>query len=216
MKKFFYIAMIFALMILPNICSASVIQPRKMDGEYHIVYPSVDPDIDVAELPIYGKISMKIQETVNNFWNSLDINDFVKSTLNYQITCDKNNILSMVFTMTIHVDGGIYDKDAQSNDIPAIYKQTLNFDMRTGDFIEPENLQNIFGESNYTPKNISQKLKAYAKAHNLKLSPAFENLQSIPYCYYVDENLHLHFIFNGSVFSPSLKYYDFVDVDATI
>ncbi|MBR5914028.1 MAG: hypothetical protein IKZ58_06685 [Selenomonadaceae bacterium] len=217
MKKFFFAVMILALMI-PNICGASAIQTWKIDGEYHAVYPSVDPDVDVSELPIYNKIGDKIREVLQDFWNSVEVTGgFIKSNLNYEITCDKDNILSIVFTSTMKFADkpSLYEKDAYGNEIPFMYKQTLNFDMRTGDFIEPDNLKNLSNKYNCTPQDILKKLQAYAKANNFELSPEINNLQIIPQRYYIDENLHLHFIFAGYEISPTLKYYDFIDIDIT-
>lgn len=215
MKKFFCTLMILALMI-PNICGASAIQTWKIDGEYHATYPSIDPEIDVSEIPKYNKIGDKIREVLQDYWKSLEVTGgFVKSNMNYEITCDKDNILSMVFTVTMKFTDkpGFYEKDADGNEIPFMYKQTLNFDMRTGDSIEPENLKNFSDKYNFTPQDILKKLRAYAKANNFELSSEINNLQMIPQRYYIDENLHVHFIFAGYEVAPTLKYYDFVDID---
>ena len=216
MKKFF-ITMILALMI-PNICGASAIKTWKIDGEYHAVYPSVDSEIDASEIPKYNRIGDKINEVMRDYWNSVAFTGgFVKSTMNYEITCDKDNFLSMVFTVTMMFTDkpDFYEKDAKGNIIPSIYKRTLNFDMRTGYFIEPESLKNFSDKYSCTPQDISKKLQEYAKAHNFELNSAMKDLQIIPQCYYIDENLHLHFIFAGYELSQKLKYYDFVDIDMT-
>lgn len=215
MKKIFCALMILALMI-PNFCGASAIKTWKIDGEYHVTYPSIDPQIDSSEIAKYNRISEKINEVMRDFWNSTAVTGgFVKSTMNYEITCDRDNFLSMVFTVTMKFKdrSEFYEKDADGNDIPFMYKQTLNFDMRTGYFIEPENIKNFADKYNFTPQDISNKLQAYAKAHNFELNPEMKDLQMIPHRYYIDENLHLHYIFEGYELSQKLKYYDFVDID---
>lgn len=219
MKKIFYAVMILALMILANICvanAASAIQTWKIDGEYHITYPSVDSQIDESELTKYSRISDKINEVMRDYWNFTSVTGgFVNSTMDYEITCDRDNFLSMVFTVTMKFKDRpeFYEKDANGNEIPYTYKQTLNFDMRTGYFIEPENLKNFSDKYNFTLKDISDKLQAYAKAHNFELNPEMKDLQMIPQRYYIDENLHLHFIFGSYELSQKFKYYDFVDID---
>ena len=218
MRKIFC-AVIMALMILPNICGASKLQTWEINGEYHAVYPSVDPETDASEIPIYNKIGDKINEVMKDFWNSVSVTGgFIKSNLNYEITCDKNNILSMVFTVKMMFTDKpfFYEKDAAGNVIPFMYKQTLNFDMRTGDVIEPENLKNISAKYNFTPQDIIKKVTTFAKKNNIELNADFENLNIIPQRYYIDENLHVHFIFAGYELSTKLKYYDFIDIDATI
>ena len=217
MKKIFYALMILALMI-PNFCGASAIKTWKVDGEYHLVYPTVDPEVDASELPIYNRISEKINEVMRDYWNFTSVTGgFVKSTMDYEITCDRDNFLSMVFTVTMKFTDKpeFYEKDANGNEIPFMYKQTLNFDMRTGYFIEPDNLKNFSDKYSCTPKDISKKLQEYAKAHNFELNTDMKDLQMMPSRYYIDENLHLHFIFNGYELSQKFKYYEFVDIDMT-
>ena len=210
-------AVILALLILPNICGASKLQKWEINGEYHAVYPSVDPETDASEIPIYNKIGDKINEVMKDFWNSVSVTGgFIKSNLNYEITCDKNNILSMVFTTSLHYDKGIYEKDAAGNVIPFMYKQTLNFDMRTGDVIEPDNLKNISAKYNFTPQDVIKKVKSYATKNNLKLNADLEKLNVIPQRYYIDENMHVHFIFAAYEFSQTLHYSDFVDIDMSL
>lgn len=223
MKKLFCTAMIFAIIILPNICNAaSKLETWKFDGEYHAVYPSVNPEINVSEIPIYNKVSDKINEVMKAFWNSVSVTGgFIKSTMNYEITCDKDNLLSMVFTVTMMFTDKpfLYEKDADGNPIPFIYKQTLNFDMRTGDFIEPDNLKNLFNQyakDKYSPENLTKKVKAYAKKNNIELTSDFHGFNIIPQRYYIDENMHLHFIFAPYELSTKLNYYDFIDIDATL
>ena len=217
MKKFFCTLMILALMI-PNFCSASALETWQIDGEYHVVYPSVNPEIDVSEIPIYNKIGDKINEVMKDFWNSVCVTGgFIKSAMNYEITCDKDNILSMVFTVKMMFTDKpfFYEKDAAGNIIPFMYKQTLNFDMHTGDPIESDNLKNISAKYNFTPQDVLKKLKAYAVKNNIELNADIENLNIIPQRYYIDEKMNVHFIFAGYEISTKLKYYDFVDLEMT-
>lgn len=214
MKKIISALMILALMILPNICGAkAAFHPETVKGEYNIVFPEFDP-IDNSQIPIYAKITTTFNNVMDEYWRSVHFNDnFVSSTMNYEITCDTDDILSIIFTVTMHSKGGIYDKDINGNDIPFTYKRVVNFDMHTGDEIESENLKNISPKYNFTSQDVIKKLKAYAKKNNFKLNPEIENLNIMPQRYYIDKNMNVHFLFMSYEISNELRYIDFADID---
>ncbi len=202
MKKFF-IVMILALMI-PNICGATEIQATDYKGDFQFVYP----EVKIANRFINTKINEKIREEVKELFHTVKQPDVsTTATMTYEISCDDKNILSLILTEVVYVQGAAH---------PSTYKRALNFDTRTGKLIKPSDLKNIsreYAKDDYTPKGITKKLKAYAKSNGISLNGDFKEFEKMPENFYFDENFHLHFIFQQSELAPYAA--GIIDFDAT-
>ena len=204
MKKIFC-TLILALMILPNICGATEIQPINYKGNFNFNYPIVNLSNTFAE----NRINEKILEEVKILFDSArQTYNSMTATMDYEIVCDKNNILSIILTEIVYPDGAAH---------PSTFKRALNFDTRTGKFIQHVDLKSIsreYAKNTYTPKGITKKLKAYATKNNLALYDSFKELEKLPENFYFDENFHLHFIFQQYEVAPYAV--GIIDLDATL
>lgn len=204
MKKILY-AVIFMLMILPNICGATEIQSTDYVGDFKFTYPTVKNSNTFIET----KINEKIREEVKELFNAVKQPDMsTTATMSYEIPCDKNNILSVILTEVVYVKKAAH---------PLTYKRALNFDTRTGKLIKQADLKNIsreYAKADYSEKGITHKLKAYAKENNLTLNSDFKELKEFPENFYFDENFHLHFVFQQYEVAPYAV--GIIDLDATL
>lgn len=193
LRKIFCTLMILALMILPNICGATQIQTKNYNGDFQFVYP----EVKISDRIIEGRINEKIREEVKEFFSTVrEPNPSASASMSYEITCDKNNILSIVLTEYVYYQGAAH---------PATFKRALNFDVRSGKLIGVDGLKKIsrrYAKDDYSPKGITKKLKAYAKNNNITLYGSFKELETFPENFYFDENLHLHVIFQQYEVAP--------------
>ena len=190
--------------MIPNICGATEIQATDYKGDFQFVYP----EVKIANRFINTKINEKIREEVKELFHTVKQPDVsTTATMTYEISCDDKNILSLILTEVVYVQGAAH---------PSTYKRALNFDTRTGKLIKPSDLKNIsreYAKSDYTPKGITKKLKAYAKSNGVSLNGDFKEFEKIHENFYFDENFHLHFIFQQSEVAPYAV--GIIDFDAT-
>ena len=198
-------AVIFMLMILPNICGATEIQSTDYVGDFKFTYPTVK----ISNTFIETKINEKIREEVKELFNAAKQPDTsTTATMSYEITCDDKNILSVILTEIVYPQGAAH---------PSTFKRALNFDTRTGKLIKQADLKNIsreYAKADYSVKGITQKLKTYAKENNLMLYDDFKELKEFPENFYFDKNFHLHFIFQQYEVAPYAV--GTIDFDATL
>ena len=204
MKKIFC-TLILALMILPNICGATEIQSTDYKGDFQFTYP----EVKFSNNFINTRINEKIREEVKELFATVKQPDrSTTATMNYEIMCDDKNILSVILTEIVYFEGAAH---------PSTFKRALNFDTRTGKFIKHADLKNIsreYAKTDYTPKGITRKLKAYARNNGIALYESFKELEKLPENFYFDENFHLHFIFQQYEVAPYAA--GIIDLDATL
>lgn len=193
LRKIFGTLIILALMILPNICGATQIQSQNYKGDFQFVYP----EVKIEDRIIEGRINEKIREEVKEFFSAVrEPYPSASASMSYEITCDKNNILSIVLTEYVYYQGAAH---------PLTFKHALNFDVRSGKLIGIGGLKKIsrkYATENYSPKGITKKLKTYAKRNRIFLYDSFKELENFPENFYFDENLHLHVIFQQYEVAP--------------
>lgn len=193
LKKFFCIVMFLSLIILPNICGATQIQSANYKGDFQFVYP----EVKMSDRIIAGKINEKIREEVKEVFSAVrEPDNSVTASMNYEIACDQNNILSIILTEYIYHKGAAH---------PSMFKRTLNFDTRSGKLIGFEDLKKVspkYVKKEYSPKGITAKLKDYAKNNGFTLYRDFKELESFPENFYFDTDLHLHVIFQQYEVAP--------------
>ncbi len=111
----------------------------------------------------------------------------------FEIPCNyEYGILSVIITECVYFEGAAH---------PATYRKSLNFNSDSGIRIFADSLTEL-GDSDYSPQNLSRKLKAYADKNKLKLYDDFTELERVPEDFYFDENLHVHFIFQQYEVAP--------------
>ncbi|MBQ6976447.1 MAG: DUF4163 domain-containing protein [Selenomonadaceae bacterium] len=204
MRKIFCAA-IFMLMILPKICGATEIQSTAYKGDFQFTYPTVK----ISNTFVENRINQKIREEVKELFDTVKQPDnSVTATMQFEIACDKNNILSVILTEVMYSEGAAH---------PLTFKRALNFDTRTGKIISNADWKKIsreYSKSDYSVKGITRKLKAFAKENNFKLYDDFKALEKLPENFYFDENFHLHVIFQQYEVAPYAV--GIIDLDMTI
>lgn len=212
-KKIFLVLIIFLTNF--SFANAAKIDSAKFNGDDNLIYPVVfTKNSDAA-----GKINSIIRNEVESFL--VHINDTAADGkeaeedkiqgygVNFEIPCNhENGILSIILTEYV------YYKNAAH---PSTYRRALNFNSDSGVRISSDSLSEIaheeFGESSYSPKNLTRKLKKYAAEHDIPLYESFRQLTKIPEDFYFDDNLHVHFIFQQYEVAPYAA--GIIEFDAT-
>ena len=195
MKKIFFALIIF----LMNFSAASAVEIAETNylGNENLVYPFVIVENHEVEKKINAEIFSEVERFLAEVKkNSAEMNATATVTINFEIPCNYEfGILSVILTEYVY-----FEKSAH----PATYRRALNFNSDSGQRIFAKNL--IFSyeddESNYSPKNLTLKLKKYAKKNNIHLYEDFRELTQIPEDFYFDENLRVHFIFQQYEVAP--------------
>ena len=213
MKKIFLVLIIFLMNF--SAVNAAQIDSAKFNGDDDLIYPVVfTKNPDAAE-----KINAVILSEIKSFLIRIDEmaadgKDEEKipiqsRAVNFEIPCNyENGILSIILTEYVSYKNAAH---------PLTYRRALNFNSDSGKRILSESLSEIaneeFGESSYSPKNLTRKLKNYAKENNIFLYEDFRQLTTIPEDFYFDENLHVHFIFQQYEVAPYAA--GIIEFDAT-
>ncbi len=208
MKKMILV-LSFVLMTLPQICSAAIIDTALYLGNTNIMYPVIFTGNPEAE----GKINSEIRNAVKNFTDGVkaeseEYGSPAEISVGFSIPCnEENGILSIILEEYVNYEGSAH---------PMIFQRTLNFNSDSGVRLTVEGLSEIakeeFGESAYSPKNITRKLKAFAKSEGIELYPDFKELETVPEDFYFDSNLHVRFIFQKYDVAPYAV--GIIDIDA--
>lgn len=205
MKKFFCMMILMTLLAFQNICGAMEIDSANYKGNFDFTYPVVktsNPHVD-------SLINEKILERVKDFFGaSSQPPNSITSTVQYRVTCNKKNILSIILLYSHYNEGAAH---------PLSYEAALNFDTRTGKLLGLNDLKKIsseYAKAEYSPKGITKKLLDYAKKNEIYLFPEFKGLESLPENFYFDEKFHLHFIFQEYDVAPYAA--GIIDLDATL
>ena len=203
MRKLFFTLIIFFVTSAANFASAAEIDRVFYFGNAEISYPLVIAKNDDAT----AKINRVIRAEVKHFIDGLkdSENNIGGVGVDYEIPCNhENGILSIVLTEYVYFEGAAH---------PLTFKRGLNFNSDSGVRLTSDTLTEIAKKpTDYTPADITAKLKIYSKKNNLPLSTDFQELTAIPEDFYFDDNLHVHFIFQQYEVAPYAA--GIIDLDA--
>lgn len=205
MKKFILAGIFFIFVSAANFANAAEIDRVFYFGNSEISYPLVIAKNDDAT----AKINKVIRAEVKKFFDGLkdSQNNIGGVGVDYEIPCNhENGILSVVLTEYVYFEGAAH---------PLTWKRGLNFNSDSGARLTADTLSEIAKHGNdYTPAELTRKLKAYSKKNNLPLSADFQELTVIPEDFYFDDNLHVHFIFQQYEVAPYAA--GIIDLDADL
>lgn len=198
MKKIFF-ALIICLM---NFSTASAVEIAATNylGDENLVYPFVIVENHEAEKKINVEIFCEVERFLEQVKHTAAENGATVAsvTISFEVPCNYEfGILSVVLTEYVY-----FEKAAH----PATYRRALNFNSESGQRILAQSLTEIAhdenGESNYSPKNLTLKLREHAKKNKIQLYKDFQQLTKVPEDFYFDENLRVHFIFQQYEVAP--------------
>lgn len=213
MKKIFFVLIIFLMNF--STVKAAQIDSAKFNGDDDLNYPVVfTENPEVSE-----KINAEIQREIKNFLfhvnetaaDGKEVEEIPIQAvgINFEVPCNnENEILSIILTEYVNYKNAAH---------PLTYRRALNFNLDSGKRILSDSLSEIaheeFGESSYSVKNLTRKLKNYAKENKIFLYQDFQQLTKIPDDFYFDENFHVHFIFQQYEVAPYAA--GIIEFDAT-
>ncbi len=210
MRKLIFLLSVILCFIPANFSSAAVFDTVQFLGNSGIIYPLVITGKDETDGKINAEIRRTVQEFVVNANTETAEPDFssVDVGLSFSVPCNyENGIVSILLHGYVNYKGSAH---------PLSFLRALNFNSDSGKRIYSSSLTEIgkeeFGESAYSPKNVTRKLKAHAAKEGFELYPEFTELESVPNDFYFDQNLHVHFIFQQYEVAPYAV--GIIDVDA--
>lgn len=204
MKKILFV-LIILLVNFSNVHAAQIDSANYL-GDENLKYPVVVAENQIAAIKINSEIRAEISRFLAETDKTMKDCDFTDKAVStdFIIPCNyEYGILSVVITEYVYFPGAAH---------PATYRKALNFNSDSGIKISADSLTEI-GNSDYSPKNITVKLKEYAKKNKLSLYHDFVELDKIPENFYFDENLHVHFIFQQYEVAPYAM--GIIEFDAT-
>ncbi|MBR6012282.1 MAG: DUF3298 domain-containing protein [Selenomonadaceae bacterium] len=200
MRKIFFALIIFLMNF--SAVHAAQIDSAKYKNNDDLIYPVVF----VKNPEAAGKINSEIRRAVESFLvhvettaaDGLESSRAKEVSISFEVPCNhENGILSIILTEYFYLEGAAH---------PSTARRTLNFNSDSGERITADSLSEIakeeYGESEYSPKNLTRKLKKYVEKNNLMLYSGFKQLTKIPEDFYFDNNLHVHFIFQQYEVAP--------------
>ncbi len=200
MRKIFLVLVIFLMNF--SAVQAAQIDSAKYKNNDDLIYPVVF----VKNPEAAGKINSEIRRAVESFLvhvettaaDGLESSRAKEVSTSFEVPCNhENGILSIILTEYFYLEGAAH---------PSTARRTLNFNSDSGERITADSLSEIakeeYGESEYSPKNLTRKLKKYVEKNNLMLYSSFKQLTKIPEDFYFDNNLHVHFIFQQYEVAP--------------
>lgn len=204
MNKILFV-LIILLVNFSNVHAAQIDSANYL-GDENLKYPVIVTENQIAAVKINSEIRAEISRflaEVDQIMKECDFTDKAVST-DFTIPCNyEYGILSVVITEYVYFPGAAH---------PATYRKALNFNSDSGIKISADSLTEL-ANSDYSPKNITVKLKAHAKKNKLSLYNDFVELNEIPDNFYFDENLHVHFIFQQYEVAPYAM--GIIEFDAT-
>lgn len=204
MKKIILAGIFFVLLSAANFADAATVEKHLYHNMPNFIYPVVKVDNPDAEAKINQKILEEIQLALNNLKKKAG-SDFMNIHLSYSVPCNQDvGLLSIIFSENVMVENAAH---------PWNLVHTLNFNSYSGEQITTNDLSEIARHGNdYTPAELTRKLRIYAKKTNRKLNQDFTGLSEIPKNFYFDENLHVHFLFE----QETIAHYavGIIDLDA--
>ncbi len=207
MKKFLMAAIFFVMVSITNFANAAEIDRAFYLGDSDISYPLViakNPDASIKiNSEIRNEIKKFIEETnkqrAEGNFNSVVIN------VDYEIPCNhENGILSIILNEYVNFENSAH---------PSSYRRGLSFNSDSGARLTSDTLSEIAkNEIDYTPEELTKKLRTYAAKNNLYLFQDFQRLTKTPEDFYFDDNLHVHFLFQQYEVAPYAV--GIIDLDA--
>ena len=196
MKKFILAEILFFIIGITNFANAAevtkdsynnYIEKTYYNNNQDLVYPVVTTLNPVAAEKINREIRKNIQLWIDDI-NKRGGEDVKALSINYETQCNHNGgILSIIFRQYVMIDGAAH---------PWNLVHTLNFNSDSGERLTVEGLSEIAKHGNdYTPAEITRRLKVYSKINNRPLRSDFKQLDTIPENFYFDDDLHVHFLF---------------------
>ena len=207
MKKIFLSLIIFLVAATANFASAAEIDRAYYLGAADISYPVVIAKNPAATEKINAVIRAEVKKILDTANANIADGTFNSVTVNvdYQIPCNHDGgILSVILTAYVN-----YEHSAH----PSNSYYGLNFNSDSGAQILSNTLTEIAKKpTDYTPSDITAKLKKYAAQRGFYLNVDFQDLTEVPQNFYFDDNLHVHFIFNQYDVAPYAV--GIIDLDA--
>lgn len=186
MKKFI-LALVFFVMSAANMANAAEIDRAYFNGNPELSYPLIIVKNTDAAAKINAEIRNEIKRITDDIYTRAG-DELKEFSIDYEIPCNhEGGILS------IRLSGYVYiDKAAH----PWHLVSCLNFNSDSGVKLTVDTLSEIARHGNdYTPEELTRKLRIYSKKNNRPLYDYFQQLDEIPETFYFDDNLHVHFLF---------------------
>ena len=215
MKKFIWLGIFFLMMSVANFANAAkvtkdsynnYIEKAFYNNNQDFIYPVVTTLNPAAAVKINREIRKDIQFFLDDIQRRAG-EDKVKIRINYETACNHNGgILSIILSEYVFLEHAAH---------PWNLVHTLNFNTDNGERITVADLSEIAEHGNdYTPAEITRRLKIYSKINRRPLRSDFQQLDKIPEDFYFDDNLHVHFLFEqGGVAHYAVGLID-LDADA--
>jgi hypothetical protein len=207
MKKFILAGIFFITISLANFANAAEIDRAFYFGNSDLSYPVIFVKNEDAAAKINKEIRTEIKRFIDEVNKQMIEGSFhsVSISLDYQIPCNhENGILSVILTEYVNFEGSAH---------PATYQRGLNFNSDSGARLTADTLSEIARhEIDYTPVELTKKLRAYAKKNKISLFEDFQWLTQTPEDFYFDDNLHVHFLFQQYEVAPYAT--GIIDLDA--
>ncbi len=207
MQKIILTGIFFIMMSIANFASAAEIDRAFYFGNPDVSYPLVIVKNEDAAIKINKEIRAELKKFIDDVNKQMLEGQFnnVAIGVDYQIPCNhENGILSIILTEYVNFEGSAH---------PSTFQRTLNFNSDSGVRLTADTLTEIAKKpTDYTPEDITQKLRAYSEKNKLPLFPDFQGLTAIPEDFYFDDNLHVHFLFQQYEVAPYAA--GIIDLDA--
>lgn len=196
MKKIFLALLVFFVASSVSFTSAAkvtkdsynnYIEKGFYNDNQNLVYPIVETLNPQAAKKINREIRREIQLFLDDI-NKRAGDDLAAIEINYEIPCNHNGgILSIILSEYVMIEKAAH---------PWNIVHTLNFNTDSGERLTVEGLSEIAKHGNdYTPEEITRRLKVYSKINHRPLYSDFKKLDKVPEDFYFDDNLHVHFLF---------------------
>ena len=213
MKKLFLALIIFFVASAVNFANAANVTKDSYNnyiekGFYNDNQDLVYPVVETLNPQAAKKINREIRREIQLFLDDINKragNDLAAIEINYEIPCNHNGgILSIILSEYVMIDKAAH---------PWNIVHTLNFNTDSGERLTVEGLSEIAKHGNdYTPEEITRRLKVYSKINHRPLRSDFQQLDKVPEDFYFDDNLHVHFLFQ----QQTIAHYavGIIDLDA--
>ncbi len=196
MKKFIWLGIFFLVLSVANLANAAAvtkdsynnyIEKAYYNNNQDFAYPVVTTLNPDAAKKINSEIRRNIQLWIEDI-NRRGGEEVKAFEISYEVPCNHNGgILSIIFRQYVMIDRAAH---------PWHIVHTLNFNSDSGDRLTVAGLSEIAKHGNdYTPAEITRRLKLYSKINNRPLYSYFKQLDKVPENFYFDDNLHVHFLF---------------------
>lgn len=210
MKKLILTAILFFMVSIANFANAAEIDRAFYFGNPDVSYPLVIAKNTNATIKINTEIRAELKRFIEEVNARMIEGQFNSVTIgvDYQIPCNhENGILSIILTEYVNFENSAH---------PSTFWRSLNFNSDSGVRLLASSLTEIAKKpTDYTPADITKKLRTFSVKNNLPLFPEFQGLTEVPEDFYFDDNLHVHFLFQQYEVAPYAAGIIDLDADAT-